>query len=120
MPRPIKFKKVKYRRSDLVMGFKADKVAFMYTDFKDRVPAAQRAYEELKADLLENGMKEPLITFRGHILLGIRRFEILRDRQTWFSCYEIEEDVYHWDRDDIDRLEVFKKLMYGDTPEFMG
>lgn len=119
MANPIQFKKVRYRTSNLVMGFKGYKVAFSCKVFKDRSAESQCAYLELKKDLIDNGMINPLITFQGHVLVGIRRFEILRDQQTVFSCYEIKEDVYHWDRDDIERLDVFKTLVYGDTPKFM-
>lgn len=116
----IEHKLMYFLSEDLAPGFKGDKVDFTFRAFSERSTEAQIAYRELEADLYMNGIQQPLITYQGRVLIGMRRFEILKDRIDGFQCFEIQEDVFNWDRDDIDRLESFKAEMYGDTPGFIG
>lgn len=60
-------------------------------------------------------MMDPLITYKGHILIGMRRFEIMVGLgQTAFPCIEIDEDVGQWWRDDLPRLEELRRY-YAST-----
>ena len=75
---------------------------------------AQQSYQRLRNDLMQNGMNDPLITWKGHVLIGMRRFEIMCELgAVAFRCYEILEDVSLWTRDDIERLQQFKEAAYG-------
>ena len=102
-----------YRACDLVQGFKGDRIDFSYRPYEERSAEAQADYDALHQDLLARGMLNPLITFKGHILIGMRRFEIMRELgQSEFPCIEVLEDVSKWWRDDLPRLEALK-TMYG-------
>lgn len=65
-------------------------------------------------------MKHPLITYKGHVLIGQRRFEIMCNRVDEFECIEILEPVEHWTTSDIDRLTRFKESIYPDMQDFIG
>lgn len=110
----INHKLLFYRTSDLELGFKGRACSFEHRPLHDRTLEAQAAYQRLRNDLLTNGMKHPLITYCGHILIGMRRFEILRDHLDEFPCVEVIEDVRLWGREDIERLRAFKRELYGD------
>tara|TARA_S200002703_G_scaffold95101_1_gene82116 strand:- start:788 stop:1105 length:318 start_codon:yes stop_codon:yes gene_type:complete len=102
-------------------GYDGQTIHFDYRPYEARTEAARAAYDRLRADLLANGLKDPLITYRDHILIGMRRFEILRDKRDSFPCIEILEDVRHWTRDDLRRLNELKRDLYGlRLNEFVG
>jgi hypothetical protein len=109
-----------YRSCELQMGFKGKSCSFEWRPFAERSPAAQRAYKRLKASLHAQGMRYPLITYKGHVLIGQRRFEIMRDLCYQFECIEILEPVEDWTTPDIDRLTRFKESIYPDMQDFIG
>lgn len=102
-----------YRTSELQPGFSGDRIDFDFRPYSKRSPEARKDYDRLKADLLSRGMLDPLITHKGHVLIGMRRFEILKDRQDTFECIEIDEDVSLWWRDDLPKLEWLKQTYYA-------
>jgi len=117
----IKNKLIIYRSQDLEPGFIGNTCSFEHRAFNDRSERAQDAYRRLRDDLLQNGMMHPLITYKGHILIGMRRFEILRQHRNDFLCYEVLEEVDTWRAEDIKRLKEFKEFVYGDSlNQFMG
>ncbi len=120
----MKHRMINCKQSELVNGFAGDKVQFEWRPFNERAPEAQTAYLKLKASLLKDGMRDPLITHCGHVLVGMRRFEILSEvngSDQHYRCAEIDEDVENWDRDDVVRLDRFKTELYGagTVKEFM-
>ena len=119
----IKHTKRYYYRDELSLGFRGDKVQFEHKPYHQRSPEARAAYDRLRESLMAVGMRHPLITYQGHVLIGMRRFEIMcelaGERNKTFSCLEILEDVSAWTRDDIDRLDAFKLEMFG-VNEFIG
>ena len=121
MADPIDHVAVNFRSVDLSLGFVGKHVSFEHRDFNDRTPEARGAYLRLKATLLRDGMRDPLITHKGHVLIGMRRFEILRRYMFQFPCTEIMEDVSEWTRKDIKRLNALKRELYqGRELEFVG
>lgn len=103
-----------YQAEDLVQGFQGERIDFTYRPYGRRSTEARAAYDELRRDLEQRGMQHPLITHRGHILIGMRRFEIMRALgQDTFDCLEIDEDVSQWWRDDLPRLEALKAHYYA-------
>ncbi len=119
----IKYKLTKFRANQLKLGFKGEHCDFTWKPYDERSPEARAAYDALRADMIRVGMLRPLITYQGHVLIGMRRFEIevsITGERVWLDCYEVMEDVSQWGRDDIDRLEEFKKQVYGNTPSFIG
>lgn len=115
------YRKVVMPTKLLSLGFIGICCSFEHRLFKDRTPEAQEAYLKLKDSLIKFGMKDPLITHRGNVLIGMRRFEILASTQKSFRCIEILEDVALWRKPDIIRLSDLKKELYGDSlEEFLG
>ncbi len=119
----IKFVKVRVRANELVLGYKGEYCAFVHRPYNERSPEARLAYDLLKADMIIKGMLNPIITYNNHVLIGMRRFEIIVSidgEYTWVDCYNILDDVSQWKRIDIKKLEEFKTIMYGNTPNFIG
>ena len=109
-----------YKTEDLQLGFVGKHCSFEHRKFEDRTPKAQHAYMDLRVNLFMYGMKYPLITYKGHVLIGMRRFEILKSCMYLFRAYEITENVDEWIAKDIKRLTAFKNKMYGtQLSEFM-
>lgn len=117
----MKHRLIMYRSADLKLGFKGKSCCFEHREYHDRSPKAQAAYDRLKDHLHKHGMQHPLITYMGHVLIGMRRFEILRDVRDEFPCIEILENVSNWQSGDIRRLNDFKNEVYGDLLQaFIG
>lgn len=117
----IEHRMIVYRSEDLQNGFIGKSCSFEHIPLKQRSDDAKQAYQRLRDDLLCNGMQDPLITYQGHVLIGMRRFEILKNIQAEFKAVEVLEDVATWTGKDIDRLQAFKKMIYGDKiNKFVG
>ena len=83
-----------YHREDLECGLMISPVlGWKHAQYEDRSPESKKQYDRLKAHLIEHGLLNPLITHRGHVLIGQRRFEIMRDRLETFLCLEVDEDI---------------------------
>jgi len=126
-----------YRLDELVLGFDGEHVHFTWRPYEERRPEAREGYDRLEADIRERGLLHPIITHRGHVLIGQRRVEILRKidaeggsfhdtlaqlpmfRPAWVvPCVEIDEDVSRWTAHDVfERLEAFKRQLYGADAE---
>ena len=102
----------------MALGFQGNSVSFDWRPFDERSPSAQEAFRRLERSLLDEGLRSPLITYKGHVLVGQRRFEILRDRRSEFVCFEVTEEVENWRGPDIERLNAFKRDVYPDMQEF--
>lgn len=102
-----------YRADWLTLGFVGRSCSFEHRPYSDRSAEARAAYDRLRASLESEGLKDPLITYKGHVLIGMRRFEILRESRLWFPCIEVDEPVEDWRSEDIDRLTAFVRGAYG-------
>lgn len=90
-------------------GFDGQSLHFSHRRYEDRTLESRIDYDKLIIDLFHNGMKNPLITHKGHVLIGMRRFEIMKTMgHVQVKCWEITEDVSQWDRDDLPRLQVLR------------
>lgn len=98
---------------DLCLGFRGKYVHFRHRPYADRPEEHQEDYLRLRADISHRGIINPIITFDNHVLIGMRRYEIMMSiHGGWkFRCWEIQENVNEWTRADIDRLELFKSSM---------
>jgi hypothetical protein len=104
-----------YTAEELTPGFKGRRITFEYRRYEERSPEARESYDALRADLEANGMRNPLITYQGHVLIGMRRFEIMCERgQRIFPCIEILEDVSEWWQDGPPKLAALKRTYYGE------
>jgi len=118
----VKHHRRTYRLDHLELGFRGKHVHFTWRPYEERSEEARAAYDRLEADIRERGMLHPIITHRGHVLIGQRRVEILRkdwaDLSDEVECVEIDEDVSAWTGHDVfDRLEAFKRELYGEDAE---
>lgn len=91
----------RYHRDDLVCGYTNGVIQFRHKAFDERSSFQQRKYIALREHLKEHGQIHPIITWQGHILIGMRRFEILREWQEWFDCDEVDDDVSQWDHTNL-------------------
>ena len=83
--------------AELSPGFHGEHV-----DFERNLHEDSASYAALAADIAANGIRNPLITHRGHVLIGMRRWEIAtRLGIPSVRCLDITEDVSKWGRDDI-------------------
>lgn len=108
-----------YHRDELVCGLKiSDEINYKHAEFHERGPSSQAQYKRLRAHLYEHGMLNPLITYRGHVLIGQRRFEIMRSRQDYFECLEVNEDMSEWTASRVPILTQTVRKIYGNrTPD---
>lgn len=98
-----------YQAGDLRLGFKGERIEFTHRPYHRRSVEARAEYDALRLDLEQRGMLHPLITYLGHVLIGMRRYEIMVSLgQQAFPCIEVDEDVSLWWRDDIPRLEALR------------
>lgn len=116
----IQYKIKLYKSADLQLGFQGNSCCFDWRPFDRRSAEAQAAYLKLKDSLHAVGVRDPLITYRGHVLVGQRRFEIMRDRVPVFVCYEVLEKVEDWRGPDIERLDAFKREKYPAMDQYIG
>jgi hypothetical protein len=103
-----------YRQRDLVQGFKGKACSFEFTPMDQCSPTGRARFEKLRDDLRRYGMKHPLITYQGHILIGMRRFEVVQEWEEEFTCVEVLEQVENWVTADIVRLNNFNATICGD------
>ena len=96
MPSKVEFKECKQPVSALVCGYKGRELHFKHKHYSERSDAQRAMYDRLRAHLAENGMFNPIVTHKGHVLIGQRRFEIMREWVTEIDCLEIITDIYDW------------------------
>lgn len=112
-PQDVKHCMRRYHRDELVQGFKGKSCSFEFKPYEEMGPTWQQRFDRLKADLLQYGMKHPLVTYKGHILMGMRRFAVLKDVQEHYDCIEILEAVENFMGPDIVRLNNFNLEVNG-------
>ncbi len=108
----IQYKLIYLYPDDFTLGYHGVHVDFVWRPYKERSPEARADYDLLEQSILKDRLKKPIITFRGHVLIGMRRVEIFTKHFGYFeqiACAEIQEDVYLWDRNDIPRLDELKE-----------
>lgn len=114
VPRPIPFRRTVYEADELDLGLETPSVSFSWRPYDKRRPEARESYDALAADIAVQGILYPVITFRGHVLIGMRRVEIARKLGIRvIQAAEITEDVTAWTGADLPRLERLKAGLYG-------
>ena len=67
-------------------------------------------FDRLVVSIYHHGILCPLITHRGHVLIGQRRAEIgQRFGIETVECWDVQEDVTLWWRPDVARLDQLKR-----------
>lgn len=97
-----------YRSEELVSGFIGRSCSFEFREYARLGKAGQARFNRLRQSLEQHGMIDPLITHKGCVLIGMRRFEILKKIQGEFKCLEVTEDVAGWISADITRFQNWK------------
>ena len=62
----------------LKLGADFDHVNYCWRPYEERPEDHREDYDRLEVDIAANGIKNPLICFRGQVLIGMRRCEIAR------------------------------------------
>ena len=101
MKNPIEWKLVHRSVTELKLGLTLRKVDFSWRPYRDRSEVARADYDRLREDIAKRGILKPIITWRGHVLIGMRRVEIARELGIpVVEAAEIIEDITEWTRDD--------------------
>ena len=99
--------------TELELGFVGRRISFEHRPYLMRSTEAQADYDALELDIHKHGIRDPLITHEGHVLVGMRRYEIARKiGVTRMMCIEIDEDVSEWWREGHAKLAALKKRYY--------
>lgn len=108
---PIPHRIEQRRIGDLKLGFTGEYVDFSWRPYAKRTDEARADYDRLIVSLWHDGCLKPVITYKGHVLIGMRRIEIMTRLYPcqFVDCVEILEDVSRWTRDDLPRLEALKE-----------
>ena len=107
-----------YMVAELECGYRnrTGSVQFNHRAYDQRAESARKRYDMLRADLEKQGMINPLITKNGGVLIGMRRFEIMRGMgQEVFECLEVTENMNLWTSKDVTRFQNWKTYLYGDS-----
>lgn len=106
---PIPYTVMRLPLRDLRLGFKGKRISFSWRPYPDRTPKAREDFDRLIVSIYHHGILCPLITHRGHVLIGQRRAEIgQRLGIETVECWDVEEDVTKWWRPDVARLDQLK------------
>lgn len=97
----------------LTLGFAGDHINFDWRPYSERTPEAREDYDRLEADIRQNGILNPVIAYKDHVLIGMRRVEIARklgiELVTVAQIDERQEDVSKWWKYDVERLNRLKE-----------
>ena len=110
--KPITYKIVTIPITELKLGYHGSHTDFVWRPYEERSEEARADYDLLEQSIIKHGVKKPVITFKNHVLIGMRRIELIEKHYGMLEeivCAEITEDVYLWNRDDIPRLNELKK-----------
>jgi DNA invertase Pin-like site-specific DNA recombinase len=95
--------------TELSLGFRGERLDFCWKSYANRRPDQRADYDRLIVSIFHDGIRRPLITFGGHVLIGMRRAEIARRLGiSSVCCWRILEDVAEWHGSDLERLEALK------------
>ena len=111
----VEHTRITYKSEDLISGFIGKSCSFEFRGYENMSPTGRARFDKLRKHLAANGLLNPLITYKGHVLIGMRRFEILKDTQAEFDCVEITEEVENWTSQDITRFQNFKTKLNGNV-----
>jgi len=93
----MKLKPCTRKTEELTPGLAVGRVCFKFTLYENRGSMDQARFDSLRQDLLANGIRNPLIIHDNHILIGMRRFDIMREQLDEFDCLElVDEDLSKW------------------------
>lgn len=92
----VDFIRCTQRTDALVCGFRGREVEFKHKAYEERSGAQRAMYDRLRAHLAEHGMKNPIVTYKGHVLIGQRRFEVMKETEAEIDCLEFTGDLHEW------------------------
>lgn len=108
----ITFTEKVQRCDDLVCGYKGKEIEFKHKAYRDRSRTERARYDSLRDHLRDNGMLNPVCTFQGHVLVGQRRFEIMRYYADEIATIEVEQDLYEWPINRVTEITNAVKIYY--------
>jgi len=91
----IKHRFVRKKVSELVNGYRGLRVSYEHVRDEHRTVEQREKFEKLKDDIKTKGIVNPLIIFKNHVLIGMRRKEIAESLGIEeIDCIEVLEDIY--------------------------
>lgn len=86
-------------------GYQGETIDFSYKPYAERGAEQRQAMDALRNDIADHGIRNPLITKSGRVLIGMRRWEIAMEQGIpTVECIELLEDVDRWMAPDVARL----------------
>lgn len=109
----VKYIEKKISGQELKLGFRGKHVHFRWKPYSERSLEHQHDFDRLFSSIMVHGIKNPLIVFDNHVLIGMRRYEIKMklNPDYVFDCLEIQENVNEWTRQDLPKIDYLKSLM---------
>ena len=108
-------KRVQYVRkrrklSELARGYHGKTIDFEWRPYERRDEKGRQRFDRLLDSISRAGIRDPLITFGDHVLIGQQRHEIgVRLGIEEVDVLEITEDISEWGSADIKRLELLRE-----------
>lgn len=95
------------RLDELERGYHGKTIDFDWRPYEKRSEKDRKDFDRLVVSIERAGIRDPLITFGDHVLIGQRRHEIgERLGIEEVEVLDITEDISTWGSDDIKRLEL--------------
>lgn len=93
------------RTDSLRPGYRGATIDFTWKPYAERRGEDRQAFDALRENIREHGIRHPLVTYRGRVLIGMRRWEIARELGVEFvAVVEILDALETWRIDEVRRL----------------
>lgn len=118
----MKHESATVRTDSLSPGYKGVTIDFSWLPYDQRDPASKARMDRLRSHIKQHGIRNPLICFEHHVLIGMRRWEIAVELGIeQVSVVRLLEPVDHWRSQQVNQLRDWLRsqgYMGGDTPDF--
>lgn len=115
LDRPIPYRVVDLDTETAELGLKGENVYWAWKPYEDRLPAHQADYDRILVSIYHHGVRQPVICWENHVLIGQSRVEIARRLGIKsVPALQIEEDARLYWKHDIARIDRHLKPVAGE------
>ena len=108
--KPLPYVRKRRKLAELVRGYHGKHIDFEWRPYDKRSEKARDRFDRLLYSISRAGIRDPLITFGDHVLIGQQRHEIgMRLGIEEVDVLEITEEISEWRSEDIKRLEFLRE-----------
>ena len=109
---------VLYNIKVLEPGYQNDVIGFHFKGYDNYSDRQKSDYDNLESNILRVGVTNPLITWRGHVLIGQRRLMIIKAHPDKLGhivrCLEVDQDMSTWGHSSVSNLVGSVRRIYRD------